>query len=508
MKRLVLLSLLSVAILAPSKAFAGGFFLMDRGVRAAGRGSAYVAGADDPASLFYNPAGLSYSGKQLLLDAALPLLVADYTRIDGGGNVQPNVSYSQVPLPIPTLAYSDNFGLEKWTFGVGVWAPNAALSKWPSSVNVGGQTLPAPQRYSLIDLKGTMLANIGLGIAFRPARWLSLGTTLGVVAGSFAATTTMSACDGAICTQPEDPQYDALTQFKLPLFVAPAASFGAIIDAGKVRLGASFDIPYTISGTADLRTRMPSAAIFDNATLEGPNGSAPKANANIPFPWILRTGLEIRPLRNLRMEGSFVIEGWSRQQSISLVANDVSIHNVFAIGDYQVGPVNIPRHMKNTYSVRFGGEYTMGSITLRAGVQLETSAFAPQYLSALTLDSKKLIVSGGITLRAAAGIYLDGVFAFSQMQDVSVRDSRVTQPNPIRPESNTPNYIGNGDYHMMAFLIGGGLRFRLDERRIARAATTTASASTAPTATASTNLTASASTAPTASASTAPTATR
>jgi hypothetical protein len=121
--------------------------------------------------------------------------------------------------------------------------------------------------------------------------------------------------------------------------------------------------------------------------------------------------------------------------------------------------------MKNTYSVRFGGEYTMGAVTLRGGVQLETSSFSSQYLSALTLDSKKLIVSGGIGVRVATGIYLDGVFSFSQMQDQSVRDSLVTQPNPIRPAQNDPNYIGNGDYHMMAFLIGGGIRVKLDERR-------------------------------------------
>ena len=78
MKRFVCIVLAASALLAaafvPSKASAGGFYLMDRGVRAGGRGGAFVAGADDPESLYYNPAGLRYSGRQLLFDAALPLM--------------------------------------------------------------------------------------------------------------------------------------------------------------------------------------------------------------------------------------------------------------------------------------------------------------------------------------------------------------------------------------------------------------------------------------------------
>lgn len=448
-----------------SRARAGGFYVMDRGVRSAGRGSAFVAGVDDPSAMFMNPAGLAFSGRQLLFDAALPLMLADYTRVDGGGNTLPTVTLSQAPLPIPTLAYSDSFGLEKVTFGLGVWAPNAALARWPATLNGG----PAPQRYSLINMDGTLLANVGLGVAYRPVPQLSLGITAGVVTGSFGATTTMSACDGTICTQPENPEYDVLTQFNLPFFVAPAASFGMIFNQGILRVGSSFDLPYTIRGTADLHARMPSAPLFQGATLSGPNGSAPTAEVHVPMPWIFRSGVEVRPTSALRVETSFVIEGWRRQQSIDLNANDVSIQNLTAIGTYQVGPVSIPRHMRNTYSLRVGGEYTAGVATLRAGVQLETSSFTPSYLSALTLDSKKMILSAGIGVRVARGVYLDGVVSWSAMRNVSVRDSQVPQPNPIRPASSNPDYVGNGDYRMNALLIGGGLRIDFGAREAASA---------------------------------------
>lgn len=449
----------------PDRASAGGFYLMDRGVRAGGRGGAFTAGADDPASLFYNPAGLAFAGDQLLIDATLPLLFAEYTRIDSGGNTLPTVEHSQVPLAIPTLALSNDFGLDKVNFGFGVWAPNAALSIWPDSVTSNGQAGPAPQRYSLIDLRGTLLANVGAGISFQPIEQLSFGATLGVTTGSFAATTTMSSCDGAICTQPENPEYDALTQFKLPFFVAPLISVGAIGNFGPVRVGASFDAPFAIRGNADLRVRVPSAAIYENASVESGNGGAPTADVRIPFAWVLRTGVEVRPVPDLRIEAGFEIQGWKRQQDIRISPNDVYLRNVLAVGDYQVGTVTIPRHMRNTYAARLGAEYQLGPVALRAGVTYETGAFSSRYLNAMTLDSEKLIFSGGIGIRVARGIHLDGMIAYSAMRDMQVRDSAVPQPNPIRPEASSGTYIGNGDYDMSALLIGGGLRVDFDARR-------------------------------------------
>lgn len=475
MNRFIPVTLVLVALL-PARASAGGFFLMDRGVRTVGRGGAFVAGADDPASLYYNPAGLGFSGQQLLLDVSLPRITGDYTRVDSGGNTLPTVSVSQEFLPIPSLAFSQPLGDSGLTLGLGVWAPNAALLEWPDHVTVDGAPGPAPQRYSLFNLNGTVLLTVGAGLAYRPVPQFSLGVTVGLVTGSFGATVTMSSCDGAICTQPENPEYDALTQFSLTRFLAPVVSVGAIYDAGVVRIGASFDTPYKIRGTSTLRVRIPSAAIFEQAYLEGDGSVDPDtghrratADVDVPFPWVLRGGVEVRPGDTTRIEGALVIEGWKRQDAITLTPNDVYLRDVFAIGDYQVGPVRIPRNMRNTYSIRLGAEQELGIVTLRGGATYETSSFDDRHLSALTLDSRKIILAAGISVEVTRGIELDGTFAYSIMRDVTVTDSAVTQPNPIRPAPQDPVYIGNGTYRMDAFVIGGGIRVRFDERRAARA---------------------------------------
>ena len=51
-----------------SGAGASGFFVTDRGVRPMGRAGAFVAGADDQHSIWYNPAGLTAAGNGVLVD--------------------------------------------------------------------------------------------------------------------------------------------------------------------------------------------------------------------------------------------------------------------------------------------------------------------------------------------------------------------------------------------------------------------------------------------------------
>jgi len=57
----VLVSTLTVLFLSVvSSAFGAGFHIHDQGAKAMGMGNAFVAQADDPSALFYNPAGIAF----------------------------------------------------------------------------------------------------------------------------------------------------------------------------------------------------------------------------------------------------------------------------------------------------------------------------------------------------------------------------------------------------------------------------------------------------------------
>ncbi|MFO0681472.1 MAG: outer membrane protein transport protein [Sandaracinus sp.] len=495
-----LLALTALTLLAlgalPSSARAGGFYLLDRGTRAMGRGGAFVAGADDPQSLWYNPAGLGFSGNQILVDGTMTFLGVDYTRVDSGGTTLPTVHGSSAPLPIPTLAGSFDLGLENFTFGVGVFAPNAALMQWPSSVSVNGMTQPAPQRYSLLTMDGSIIASLALGAAWRPIPELSIGLGVHVVYGSFAARTAMSACDGVTCAFPEDPDFDGTAQLTLnPAFTAIATA-GVTWDAGPVRLGLSVMTPYALNGTAQIQLRVPSAATFDGAFVRNRAGACAavpdsaiqssidagqthpcqgtQADINLDFPWVVRFGVQLEAIENLNLEAAVVWETWSLQREASVRPRDVWFAN--ALGgalDYQVGPLSIPRHMRDTVSVRLGGEYTIDHfVQIRLGGYFETGSFDDAWLQALTIDSDKLVFAGGVGIRVDGGFWIDAMVGYAHLFPHNVTNSQVPEPNPIRPPTmaadpsmrtaGDPTYVGNGTYNMTAPFFGVGIRWITD----------------------------------------------
>ncbi len=475
-------ALLALAVWMPAPVEAGGFYLAERGTRPLGRGGAFVAGVDDPHSLWLNPAGLSYSGDQLLIDATETLFAVDYTRIDSGGNVLPTVNGHHAYLPIPTIAGSYSFDeLPELTFGLGLFAPNASLTEWPQSIDVNGVENPAPQRYSLLSLQGSLLSSIALGAAWKPIPELSIGLATHLLFGNFDARVALSACEGVICSFPEDPEYDAIAQISLPVFF-PFFVLGAVVDLDIVRIGFSISTAYNLEGSALLRVRPPSAAAFDGAQVvnrrAGCNYQDPmdpcrgdtRADVQLEFPWVMRLGVEVRPVPELRLEAAVVWETWSVQDEARIRPRDVWIED--ALGgalDYQVGPMSIPRNMNDTVSIRLGGEYTVdNTVTIRAGGYWENGAFSDQYLSALTIDSDKVVMGGGVGIHVSDEVIIDLAAGYVWMASRSVRDSLVPQPNPIRPPvaANEVVYVGNGDYSMGAPYFGLGVRWRSDAGRI------------------------------------------
>jgi long-chain fatty acid transport protein len=478
------------ASFAPSTAHAGGFYLLERGTRGLGRGGAQVAGAEDPGALWYNPAGLGYAGggsgdgrqrEQFLMDATLTLLETQYTRVDSGGQTLPTVTGNGMPLPIPTIAGTFDFGLSDFTFGIGVYAPNASLLAWPESITVEGEERAAPQRYSLLSMEGSLIAGFAIGGAWRPIPEISIGLGGALIYGSFAARTTLSACDGAICSFPEDPEYDGVAQLTFNPIFTGIGTAGVIWDPGPVRVGFSMMTPFVFSGGANIQVRPPSATAFEGAFTRTRDGDCAGvsdediaavresggthrcettiADFRLDFPWILRLGVQLDLIENLALELAVVWETWSVQQEATIVPRDVWIVDSLGFLDFQVGQLNIPRRMSDTVSVRLGAEYTIDDfIQIRGGGYFENGSFSDAYLQALTIDSDKLVFSVGGSIRAFDGVWLDAMVGYAHLFPRNVTTSQVPQPNPIRPAPADQVYVGNGTYNMTAPFFGVGVR--------------------------------------------------
>lgn len=460
MNRLVCL----VLVAAGGAAHAGGVYLPFRGVRATGRGGAFVAGADDAEALWDNPAGLAAlaggpESVQLLLDAAYVGHDLTYTRIDSGGNHLPPVSTDPQILPLPTLAAEFDLG-SRFALGVGFLAPYSALDGFPA----GG-----PQRYALVDIHHTVLAIAEVAVAWRVSDKLSVGAGIQDMVVHFSARTVFSACPSEIPCAPEDPEFDALGEIAGTSLFNPSAVLGAQLHATPwLTFGASVQLPIHIATGGTVKVRLPSSGFYNGSSVSGD-----QADLTTTFPAMVRAGVEVAPSPRLRIEAGIDYELWSEQSSIDVTPHDVHVENAAGVGTYDIGPITILRNFDDTLALRLGVEAQPAAglpLTLRAGFVHESGASTPANLSVFTVDTSKNALTVGVGWTAGR-VRLDATYAHVFMSDGNVPAGTSCQPqvNPIRSGQGTmpgacvhdgdPShvYVGDGTYVSAWNVLGAGV---------------------------------------------------
>jgi long-chain fatty acid transport protein len=88
---------------------------------AMGKGSAFVAQADNPSAIYYNPAGMTQLKEKLNVSLGASILQAFTTYKDNSGK---ETDMRRQVFTIPNVFAVSNFGLDKFAFGVG------ATSNW------------------------------------------------------------------------------------------------------------------------------------------------------------------------------------------------------------------------------------------------------------------------------------------------------------------------------------------------------------------------------------------
>ncbi len=466
--------------LAQKEARAGGLYVNDRGVRANGRGGAFVAGADDADAMWYNPAGLNEAGRSVFFDVMVPFYSSSFQRksriIDASGNPVtlnfPKVESSAAPLPMPKLALTIPFGEKKELtagFTIGVpFGPYSAVLSYPESVN--GQ--PSPSRYSLISMDGSLLLNIGATIAFAPAKWLQVGAGVQLLAGSFSTKVVFNANpNDRLIGAPEDPQYDATTQLNAAPILSPSANIGiTLIPIPEVRIGFSAQAPYIVSAPGNIQVKLPQASIFDNAYQSGED-----VRIKFNLPAIFRVGVEVRPVPRLRAEIALVREQWSTHHSISVESQNVNLNNVTGFPEtFRILNTSLVRQHQNANSYRLGGEYRVDldkrtkddpkkqTIDLRLGIRYEESAVPVNYVTPLTIDSNKFVLSGGAGFNVNERWRIDAsvtALLFGTIE-VAPEDARVGKVNPVVGNPTTLEAVNGGTYTAFDLMVGAGLNYK------------------------------------------------
>ncbi len=467
---LLVTAVVSALALLPGTARAGGFYLTPVGAEPAGRAGARVAGVSTPHALWYNPAGLAHAKRQLLFDLNATFARASFTRFVDDGSSDPTVHVRSSPVPIPTLAYSDDFGLRNWGFGFGIVLPPAYGLNWPSQVD--GQ--PAPQRYSILDTDKTAFGSLALGAAYRPFSALSIGAALYLTAARIGGEVAVSGCDYAVCQQPEAPEWEGRSRFLLgPVYTATAV-FGLRYDFARVRVGASVQVRTKIAGVADFDVKLPDQYVFDDVTITDARGGRDlKADLKMTLPMIARFGVEVDVTRTLAMELATTWEAWSQASAMTVRPRSVFVRDVPGVGTIRASDLAVTRNARDTWALALGGTQDLSLLTratrvlnVSAGAMYESSAVDRRNVSPAFLDTEKLLLSLGASVGLSRRVLLDVSYGHVFMRNRIVRDSEVRLPEAIRPAPHEPlPRIGNGRYTIEANYLALGLRVQFDERR-------------------------------------------
>ncbi|ACL01997.1 OmpP1/FadL family transporter [Desulfatibacillum aliphaticivorans] len=135
--RLVVCCVLAAALLAPGLAYSAAFSIFDQGAKAVAMGNAFVAQADDPTAVYYNPAGLTQlEGTQIAAGVAAIWPKAEFQASKKDAAL--GTYYGQVTKTNDDEFFIPNFYLtnkynEKVAVGLGVYSNFGLSTDWPDN---------------------------------------------------------------------------------------------------------------------------------------------------------------------------------------------------------------------------------------------------------------------------------------------------------------------------------------------------------------------------------------
>jgi long-chain fatty acid transport protein len=392
--RLGLLATVSIGAWATS-AQAGGFYLQEQSVKAAGRAFSGEVADQGAESLWWNPAAIAGATGNTAYLGASAILPRGHVRNNGtlivrpgqapaavGGNPDAKNPINNGVLPSGAVGYrlNDQFGL-----GLAVTSPFSFTTDYDA--NSWARYTADKTKLRTIDIQPS--------IAFAPSPMFGIGVALNV------------------------EHSDATLSNALP-------NLSPLLADGQQQLkGKGWDVGYTVgvqahpSSAIDLGVSYKSSikhTLKGNVVISGLLGPLAARNATIGTkatfrtPWQIIGGARLKASDKLTLNAQVVRFGWAKFDAIRLGA-----------------PLNaaIPEHYRNTWSVAGGLDYAVTpKWTMRGGVQWDQTPTRNGERDARVPDSNRINYALGTSYRITDAITLDAAANYVHFKNASI--DRVT----------------------------------------------------------------------------------
>lgn len=319
----------------PTLLHAAGFDLPDQDAFAVGRGMAFVATADNPSAIYYNPAGISQlQGNNLRAGLYGIYLDPSYTPA-GGGQTYDNESLYHA---IPQLYYTYSPTNSLFSFGLGVYSPFGLGLKWPQDTG-----------FRTVGTQSSMTC-----ITINPITAIKLAPNLFIGGGVCVNYASVDLQQGLTPIPNND------------LFRFTGDGWDVSYNLGvlwqphpKVSLGATF--------------RSGSVQHLTGKTQSEMNGVQPTtyspASADFPFPPKAIAGISYRPTPKWNLEFDADYTDWGKLQTVTIHQSTpppiVPVSNVPATFDWQAScyfEFGATRYFDNGWHVSTGYIYNENSV--------------------------------------------------------------------------------------------------------------------------------------------------
>lgn len=339
------------AILAPATASANGFFLWEASPRSAAQGGAVVAEGEEPATLLFNTAGMARL-EGLQLQATLYTYVADYTWEDPNTGEKADADRGIFPIPSFFATYK----------------PTDWLAMGVGSYSIFGLAIAWPDRWkgsSITEESSLRTYTVQPSLAFGPFEGLSAGAGLSVVFGSVSLERGLALGNDYGTSHLGGTDTGYAPNFSLFYEATDWLRFGAqyrhqvdmTLDPGKI----DFEVPPAYQ--AQLRDQ--------------------NVRGSLTLPGMVQVGSRVLPAKNLELEFAVFYLLWSAYDELRFEFDDPTLNQVQKT-DYH-----------NAFEWRFGGQYMVDKLALRAGIMWDATPVPDETVDPLLPDNHRIIPSLG-----------------------------------------------------------------------------------------------------------------
>lgn len=421
--RHVLLAAMACACLLPRQhAHAAGYALKEQSAEAQGASYAGAAArADDPSTLFYNPAGMTHlNGYQVsvsmsgiwpngTLASGTATTAAYYGPLAGKPYQGVTGTNSGVAVGLPSFYATAQLG-EDWHIGLAVTSPYGLSTKYPTD--------SIARYYALTSELRTV--NVAPSVSWRASPQWSFGAALNIETASahlsqaidfgglgFAASKGLLARAGYVPGAKDGigtvtGNYNTEAGFQLGALFEPA-------EGSRIGLAYRSAIIHTLSGSVTYLA-VPTALgpVFQNAP----------ATAKLPAPQTLSLSYA-QDWDKWTFLGDVTFTGWSVFKSLKVYSGNQLV-------------TQTPENFTNTVAVSLGADYRLNDqVTLRGGVMYDQTPVQDAYRTPRIADADRYWLSIGATWRPIPKLALSAAYShlFANGPSVNLYDLGPNSPN-------------------------------------------------------------------------------